>query len=269
MKTTYIFSPLLIGVVALVWVSASGGVAKIQQVDRTGAPGSEPNCTMCHSGGSFSSSSTVVIKDMSGQAVTSYMPENQYSVTVEINSSGNNGHGFQLTGLLDDNSIAGSCDAVTNGTQKTSLNSKWYFEHNGNVSGGSYEMTWTAPVSGSGDVTFYGSALATNGDGGTGGDEYTNIPNVTLTEATPNSVNELKAVQLNLFPNPVLDVLNITSTDGEIKRVVVYDLTGQQVKNLNWNQSSVIVRMNDLDAGIYLVKVSTSNSERMERIVKY
>ena len=66
-------------------------------------------------------------------------------------------------------------------------------------------MTWTAPTSGSGDVTFYGSSLSVDANGQTGGDEYANIPNVVISEATPSSTASITFDNnLMVFPNPAV-----------------------------------------------------------------
>jgi hypothetical protein len=50
---------------------------------------------------------------------------------------------------------------------------------------GIFEATWTAPTTGSGEVTFYGSGIAANGSG-TSGDQYAGTT-FTISEAAPVS----------------------------------------------------------------------------------
>jgi hypothetical protein len=129
MKRIYIFSPLAIAAGAFLWMSASGGVAKIQQKDRTGSPVSDTECNMCHASGiNFSTKPTITVIDSSGP-VTEYKPLKKYTVMVDIQSTGNINHGFQVTGFLSDNSAAGLVESVNGNTQKINLNGRWYFEH--------------------------------------------------------------------------------------------------------------------------------------------
>ena len=243
MKIPYIFTPLLLGIGATLWISASGGVANKQNKDRTGSPVSDVACTQCHAAGAnFSTSALIQVLNQSGALVTKYIPGNMYTIKVDIQSVGNASHGFQVTGMLADNSSAGTCSVITPNTQISPLNGRWYFEPSRTVTGGSYEMTWTAPAVGSGTVTFYGSAIAANGNGTTMGDEYVNIPNVTLTEDITSGIYAPSNVELSVYPNPVQSVLNVSSSQI-IDRVVVMDITGkvQFEDNVNAIQSEINV----------------------------
>jgi hypothetical protein len=269
MKKLYIFSPILLAVGAVIWMGASGGVAKVQNKDRTSSPVSSPACTMCHLGGAnFNTSATIKVSDAAG-IITKYTPGETYKVTVEIQSTGNTGHGFQVTGLLANNSSAGSCTVVTSGTQKSVLGGRWYFEQSQAVTGGNYEMTWVAPAAGSGDVTFYGSALSTNGDGATNGDEYVNISSVKLTEGSPNGLRDIVGLeQLNLYPNPVSNQLNIKSDEAEITEIQIYSLSGMLMNQQKFNAKEIFLNIEEYSKGTYLVKVFHDQEVKYLRFVK-
>ncbi len=270
MKKAYIFSPLLFLGVALLWMSASNGVAKIQGKDRTGSPVSDNNCTACHSSGqNFSTISSVIVKDASGQLVTEYSPGSTYIITVDIQSTGNAGHGFQLTGLLSNNSAAGTCTATSPNTQITALNGRWYFEHTVPNSGGSYEMKWVAPAAGSGDVTLYGSTLSINGDGSTSGDEFMNIPNVVITESVANSVaEEINKSMVTIFPNPTTDYITVDLGSEVISNVEVYSITGSLVMTTEGNAQKQMINVSNLKNGNYFVRVIGSGSTHSSTFIK-
>jgi hypothetical protein len=269
MKIPYIFSPIVLGIGGLLWISASGGVADVQSKDRTGSPVSDVNCTQCHSAGAnFSSAAIMQFTDPSGAPVSEYLPGEKYALKVNIQSIGSNSHGFQVTGLLSDNSKAGTCVAQSSNTQITPLNGRWYFEPSNVVMGGNYEMEWTAPSAGSGPVTFYGSALTVNGNGTTVGDEYVNIPNLVIAEGSPNGVKDLEAlVNFKVYPNPVNSNLLISS-EILMSRLEVMDLSGKTVINSMVNEKSTSVDVSALKNGTYLVRVQTDNGEMISRIVK-
>ncbi|MFT4753719.1 MAG: hypothetical protein ACI85Q_001267 [Salibacteraceae bacterium] len=262
MKTTYIFSPIVLGIVAMVWVSASGGVADIQNKDRTGSPVSDVACTQCHTAGAnFSASALIQISNLAGATVTQYIPGETYSLKINMQSPGSTTHGFQVTGMLSDNSSAGSCSAVTSNTQISPLNGRWYFEPTTSVSGGEYEMNWTAPVAGSGSVTFYGSALAANGNGTTVGDQYVNIPNIILVEGVATSVLDVTAdLEIKIFPNPAVDALQINSSFA-IHRVEVLDMSGRKVLTKLVSGSQVQLNVSALVKGNYMVSVYGNQDE--------
>lgn len=269
MRKLYIFSPVLLAAGAFMWMSASGGVAKIQNKDRTNSPVSSPACTMCHLGGAnFNTSATIRVSDAVG-TIMEYIPGETYKVTVDIQSTGNTGHGFQVTGLLANNTSAGACTVITAGTQKTVLGGRWYFEQTQAVSGGNYEMTWVAPAAGSGEVTFYGSALSTNGDGMTNGDEYVAISSVKIAEGSPNGIKDISELEeINLYPNPVLNQLNITSELSEITNVQIYSLSGRLMGQQNVNSRKVILNVADYAKGTYLVRVTEGQNQKYLRFVK-
>lgn len=269
MRKLYILSPLPLALGAVLWMSASGGVAKIQQKDRTNSPVSSPACTMCHlAGANFSTSASIEVRDGNGP-ITEYIPGETYTVKVDIQSTGNNGHGFQVTGLLANNSSAGSCNVVTSGTQKTSLGGRWYFEQSQTLNGGSYEMTWVAPAAGSGEVTFYGSALSVNGDGMTNGDEYVSISPVKLPEGSPNSVFNANVTEgLELYPNPTVSEVIIRSSGEEMQEVQIYALNGALMEQRAVNTDNVRFNVEDYVKGTYIVKVSSGQDVQYLRFVK-
>lgn len=88
-----------------------------------------------------------------------------------------------------------------------------------------------------------------------------------LVNGTVLGVNESEYSTLVATPNPVKDVLNLSSTN-DITKVEVFNLLGQQVlvKNINAAQSQV--DMSQLDAGTYMVKVMSEKSLKTVKVVK-
>ena len=268
MKKIYIFSPVALAAGAFLWMSVAAGVANIQQKDRTGSPVSDMECNSCHASGiSFSTKPTVTVLGTSG-VVTMYEPLKKYTVKVEILSSGNVAHGFQLTGLLTDNSAAGLVESVNGNTQKIDLNGRWYFEHSSPLTGGSYTMVWIAPPAGSGDVTFYGSALATNGNSITTGDEFKSIPELTLTEDVSSGIAELNQGLVKLYPNPVVNNLSVELGTEIITSVEIYTVTGTQVMNMDVNSSNLNLDVSVLEKGNYVILINTEKSKYNSKFIK-
>lgn len=93
----------------------------------------------------------------------------------------------------------------------------------------------------------------------------------------PRNINDIKIYtdnyeprkptsEINLYPNPVIDVLSINSQNS-IARVSFYNLTGQLVLNLK--PSSNQVNVSALHPGIYLLRVNFSNGTTIqEKILK-
>lgn len=86
-----------------------------------------------------------------------------------------------------------------------------------------------------------------------------------IKSAVTNAVNKPLVSELTLSPNPVVDCLTVSLADGSLKRVTVLDLAGKAVLD-GGNQSTVDVSR--LSAGVYLVRVATSNGVSTQRILK-
>ena len=78
------------------------------------------------------------------------------------------------------------------------------------------------------------------------------------------SINE-NAVALRIYPNPVNDQL-IIETEVEINDAVVYDVYGRQQLAVSGQQS--VISVDNLNSGVYFVKVVTNDGEVVKRFVK-
>src|SRR5690554_445229 len=80
------------------------------------------------------------------------------------------------------------------------------------------------------------------------------------------STSDFFAQNFSMYPNPVTDVLNITSINGlNANEIRVMDLTGKVVKVQN-NASSVNVA--DLAAGTYLIDITTNEGKATSKFIK-
>lgn len=80
-------------------------------------------------------------------------------------------------------------------------------------------------------------------------------------------INESELATLVATPNPVRDVLNLSSTN-DISSVEVYNMLGQQVlvKTINAAQSQL--DMSQLNSGTYMVKVVSDSQQKTLKVVK-
>lgn len=70
----------------------------------------------------------------------------------------------------------------------------------------------------------------------------------------PTGVSDFKANAMNLWPNPVIDVLNISMKS--LKSVYVYNISGQLVLHVNKLNETVSINISKLNSGIYFVKAN-------------
>lgn len=172
----------------------SNGAAAMGLGDRTGSPigGAGSSCANCHSGGSFSPSISIDVKDAGLNSVTSYIPGNTYTIeyTVLAGSGSPLGYGMQGVALNPSNGAAGNLfSPTTPNTQITSSGGVQYLEHQFMSATGSFQTSWTAPMAGSGAVSIYARGLALNGDGSTSGDDASTSVLFGLTETIPTTIS--------------------------------------------------------------------------------
>jgi|SRR5690554_223464 len=89
---------------------------------------------------------------------------------------------------------------------------------------------------------------------------------IDLVEGVPGSSQDFFKENFSMYPNPVTDVLNITSINGlNVNEIKVMDVTGKVVKVQN-NASSVNVA--DLTAGTYLIDITTNEGKATSKFIK-
>ena len=83
------------------------------------------------------------------------------------------------------------------------------------------------------------------------------------------SINELLFSSINIYPNPVKDELFI-ATEVRVKEIAIYDVYGRQTMSLQVNEttSQQVVKVAELEDGVYLMKVVTNEGEIVKRFVK-
>lgn len=88
--------------------------------------------------------------------------------------------------------------------------------------------------------------------------------NTDFVYVTVTSVGE-QGINANIFPNPVKEQLSIQATD--ITEVNLYNTIGQSVYHYNGLTNSLGINTSDLESGIYIVKVVTSEGFVSRRII--
>lgn len=145
---------------------------------RTGSPG-ETTCTNCHSSYPLNSGGGSVAFLSPGMTGFQYTPGQTYNMSVTVSRSGNNLFGIGLEALTSANDNGGTLtvtDAGSTSIKNSTVSgvSRRNLVHtlNGGSGTGSkvFNFSWTAPVAGTGNVTFYYAGAATNSNGSESGD---------------------------------------------------------------------------------------------------
>ena len=252
----------------------SGGPAT-NGLDRTGSPiSANNNCTQCHTGTAFEPDLLISLIDAGGNSVTEYVPGETYELVFNIGTStAPSGYGLQATVLDGDANNVGSFGTAPMDMQITDLGGVNYLEHSKVLSDGIISVEWTAPASGTEDVTIYASGMAVNGNGANRGDG-TSTNSLLLMEGV-SSTNDLANLNfdLKLMANPVVDQLpiKITSETSETLQMNFVDISGKivQTEHVRINQGEQTINVDlDFDKGIYFVQMSDGKAVATEKILK-
>jgi hypothetical protein len=95
--------------------------------------------------------------------------------------------------------------------------------------------------------------------------QYAALDNVVWENTLTNEQFDLS--QMNYYPNPVKDILNI-SNSSTISAVTVYNLLGQKVEIKTINETLTKIDMSALPKGTYLVSVTSDNVVKTIKINK-
>ena len=219
---------------------------------KTGSPTDGSSCTGCHYAGVGTEATITTNIPSSG-----YIPNQVYTVTANINQSGINKFGFEITAEeANFGSAKTGIFLVTNNAETKPTNSSTAITHTAGGNSGSdsksWSMNWEAPNTGTGDVTFYGSFIAANGDGNNIGDNY-HSATLTINEGVVNStINLLKESDFTF--NSVSKTIEVIDNSD----LSVFSLEGKLVLSSNKKHTN----LSHLPNGTYIIK-SDNNSQKI------
>ena len=277
--------------------------------DCSGAETGLSNPTGCNAGsGCHSTSATSGISVVLELDSTGGVPTNHYTggltYTVKITGTNNTAShlpafGFQIS------SIKGSTHQVTptnEGTWKAPFPASTHYAapQPGNFASGLVEHTnvlgpisgsgntgtiysktfnWTAPLAGTGIVSFWAALNAVNNDGSADAADLWNTTHLVIYEWGNNqgiASIEQNSFNVNVFPNPVTDyaTLDYTLKETTNLQVSLYDISGRQVSNLSYGeqiagQHTQIINIQDLHlkSGIYILVINDGNTSDSKKLI--
>ncbi|MCF8428964.1 MAG: T9SS type A sorting domain-containing protein [Bacteroidia bacterium] len=229
----------------------------------TGSPGDTlKNCTACHGGKAYNEVGWI----KSNIPETGYIPGAKYRIEATGYGVTHNRFGFLISPQAISGNLLGTLELID--TVKTKLvgNNKYITYTQYGVDGmdsATWYFNWIAPTTGTGDVVFYGG-FNSNQDGHKGGD-ITHLSTLRVKETGTASIHNLanNLNQVKVYPNPVLDVLNISFelNKSSSTKIEIIDLSGKQVEIiLNESLKGLITKQintAEFNSGIYFVKIQT------------
>ncbi len=92
----------------------------------------------------------------------------------------------------------------------------------------------------------------------------------TATKAGLNtlSVAEFDGLNVNLFPNPIKDNLNIKLSNVVETKVNIYDINGKKLHEQKISNINTTIDVSEFSSGIYFVKLMNNKGERTLKLVK-
>ena len=262
----HIFTFLALISFSLIFMSNRSGRTSTFGNPATGAPGENgQTCGSfgCHASGAFDPAVTLSLLDDSGTAVDAYKPGQSYTINMLIETTGMPaGFGFQMVSLKDsDDTGVNTFGDFPDKVQDAVALGRQYVEQSNIINTNEISMSWTAPVSGTGDVTFYAIGNAVNANGNSGGDGVARAQ-LSFSEDATSSSTDLIEELVTIFPNPVSNILNV-ETAGNLLSTEIYNLNGQLLLKSNDNKIDVsqlssgllILRITDLDNQVHISRI--------------
>jgi hypothetical protein len=221
------------------------------------------NCTDCHSG--IATNATAAQASITSTIpAAGYTPGSTYTITATVNFTGRSKFGFQISPQNATGALLGTL--INTSTQTKLVGISKYVTHTTSGNSGSntksWTFDWTAPAAGTGVVTFYGSFMAANGDGGTSGDIVYKT-SYAVSEAVASGINEVEANTNALTVINLKNALQISynAQSAATANVELYTLNGTIVSTTSYEQQNAgTVNLNvdvkdGLNTGIYIIKV--------------
>jgi len=264
MKKFHIYLPLMALTVMMVLMANKSG----SQGGFTGSPGDNGiTCTNCHNG----TPQTVTGWITTNVPVTGYVSGEEYEITLTAEDAAASKFGFEITSEDSEKSKIASF-GLLNTTETKFTNSNRAVTHtaNGITPAGNtktWSFTWTAPEENKGDITFYASVNAANGNGFSSGDIIYKTSKKIFSSA--NRISDYSDA-LRLYPNPSEGLVNIeVSSLSTVRNLLIYNEKGQEVKRLSLSSGNQQIDLSILPKGLYFLRLQEGESIRFQKLVLY
>jgi hypothetical protein len=107
-----------------------------------------------------------------------------------------------------------------------------------------------------------------------GGGDARSVLTINVQQGAPNAVAENDASDLQLWPNPVAELLNISLGNELIgeTRVSITDMHGRLLRTMDRrimnSAGTITIPVGDLSQGVYMIKIENNGSSTVQRFVK-
>ena len=96
-----------------------------------------------------------------------------------------------------------------------------------------------------------------------------NSRKITIEAAVTNRITEHQNVTgFRVYPNPAVDNVTVRSEESVMEKIEIYNLAGSLVKSVLTGEMKLkVVKVDDLQPGIYLIKVKTKDGEAVKKLL--
>lgn len=273
MKTRYITLSIFLSAVILLTSQFKSKYESGPPAGVSGSPGDAANCTACH-GGSAPNTPNLITSDI---PVTGYVPGATYNITATVSHATFNKFGFQVSPQNASGQQKGTL-IVNDGIRTQLTGGTKYITHKtagtaGTANSNTWSFQWTAPVSGSGNVTFYGAFIKSNANSQSSGDAVT-VSQLAVTEDLSTGIKDgvAETAEWKVYPMPCSKELNIALVNNNLQkvRIMIRTLDGKIVTQDVLNNANGFLKLNtdQLPTGIYMLTVFEENRAISKKIVK-
>ena len=96
------------------------------------------------------------------------------------------------------------------------------------------------------------------------------FPNVIVEfEVAESGINKPQMSDINIYPNPVGDILRIVQKTADTARIEIYNFSGVLFKSSEINQKETELDVSSLNQGIYLIKIINNQSESVQSVLRF
>lgn len=236
----------------------------------TGSPGdSLKNCSVCHGGQAiyqpFWITSTVPAEG--------FEPGETYTIRAANSSFGHTRFGFSISPQAIDGMQLGTIIVTDSLRTQLNGNGKYITYRTQGVfakDSAIWMFNWIAPTDVN-EVVFYG-AFNSNHDGHKGGDLTTLSTLKLYKKGFTNLAENGFGLNLNVFPNPSNNVLNVSlkAASSEDVDLAIYNLQGEQVwlgSNRNATDLQEKIELANWPQGVYFLRVQQGKNKLVEKLV--
>lgn len=244
----------------------------------TGSPADNKTCARsgCHPG----TATNITDAISSDVPATGYIPGNTYTITATVNDPSLIKFGFEISPQSSTGTLLGTLALLDADKTKFTSNANKYITHKSAGTSwpghtASWSFSWTAPLAGTGDVTFYGAFNFSNNNGSTSGDVI-HTSTLTIPEAFGVGIAAIDAEKgFALYPNPVSSDMQVSYYLPHTMEVSIsiYDLSGKRLAILkqetepegNYHSSYTLT---GYSKGAYIIELKTGYQSFAQKLIK-